>query len=330
MKKNIIKTSKYVSLFAAILLSGCATQMNTQQTGTAAPAPQNVFAMPAAGNDIVGQDYQIRASAGETFEQICQTYDIGAEELMNANPRLNPNRIYAGSKITIPAAYILPPANFRKGIVINTAEMRLYYFDKYNNAVTTFPVAVGREGWGTPLSNTYVYRKEAAPTWNVPKSIRDAYLEKTGTPHPLQIGPGPENPLGEYAIYLHLNGYLIHGTNAPNTIGRSVSSGCIRMFNPDVAKLFNLVSRGTPVSIIFYPTKAGWNNNQLYIESHPALHQPETGDAQNQATATQAIQAALAERAASNVDLSTVQNVAQKVVKQHTGMPTPVGISNNG
>lgn len=329
MKKNIIQNSRTIFLFAAVLLTGCATQMNTQ-LGSAPAVAQNVFPMPAAGNDIVGQDYQIRASSGETFTSICQTYDIGAQELMSANPHLNPNRIYAGSKITIPAEYILPPSNFRKGIVINTAEMRLYYFDKNNNTVMTFPVAVGREGWGTPLGNTYVYRKEAAPTWNVPKSIRDAYLEKTGTPHPLQIGPGPENPLGEYAIYLHLNGYLIHGTNAPNTIGRSVSSGCIRMFNFDVAKLFDAVNRGTPVSIISYPTKAGWKNGQLYVESHPVLHAPETGDAANQANAAQAIQAALAERASSASELPAIQTLAQKIVKQQTGLPTPIGMSNNG
>lgn len=320
MKKFSISKKLFfplLGLLTPLLLAGCST-MNASLNSTEVPVKQNVYPLPAAGNDIVGRVFKIKSGAGDTLDKIGETYDIGAEALRSANPHLR-NKLAEDTSVTIPAQYVLPPAQFRKGIVINIAAMRLYYFDKANNTVLTFPVAVGKQGWDTPLGQTYVYRKEVAPTWNVPKSIRDAYFEKTGLQHPRQIGPGPENPLGDYAIFLHLNGYLIHGNNAPNTIGRSVSSGCVRMFNQDVAKLYDYVGRGTPVSLIYYPNMAGWQDGKLYLASYKVLEQPDGGDPQNKATAKQAIEGALAERAGS-IDWHTVQ----KVMHAHTGIPTQI------
>lgn len=307
----------FLTLIFCLCLGGCASHFNSQEPFSETSVAQNVYAMPAAGNDIVGKAYKIKAQTGITFTKLAQKYDIGAQELMDANPGIKPTRIRVGSGITIPTEYILPPKRYRKGIVINLAERRLYYFDNNNDTVMTFPVAVGRQGWRTPLGSTYVYRKEDGPTWNVPKSIRDAYLEKNGEEHPRRIGPGPKNPLGNYAIYLHMDGYLIHGTNNPASIGRSVSSGCIRMYNSDVAELFNYVKRGTPVNIIYYPNKVGWRDGKLYLESHT----PQQYESAGEVTATEAIQDALKEHPG-EVDWRAVK----KVVQRHRGLPTEIGV----
>lgn len=316
MKK--IKSGCLVSTLLILLLGlgGCASQISGSGFGMS--GSQNVFPMPSADNDIVGHVYRIKVASGETLDSIAQRYDVGALELRAANPGVN--RLYEGQTLVIPSEYILPPEQFRKGIVINIAEMRLYYFNKNNNTVSTFPVAVGREGWSTPLTDTYVYRKEAAPTWHVPKSIRDAYFKQTGTPHPTTIAPGPDNPLGEYAIYLHLNGYLIHGTNNPPSIGRSVSSGCVRMYNADVAQLFQYVNRGTPVSIIYYPDKIGWLNGKLYVEAQQPLHSFQAGDSANQITLDQAVANALKQHPVT-VNWSKVH----AAIKQHRGIPVEIG-----
>lgn len=322
MKKYFV----LIILNSFLLLTGCSIPLGAQQNNASQmPMAQDVYAMPAAGNDIIGQVYKIKAKKGETLVTLAQTYDIGAQELIDANPWLHSGRVPAGKTVIIPAEFILPPTNFRKGIVINIAEMRLYYFN--NNSVMTFPIAVGREGWSTPLASTYVYRKGEAPTWHVPKSIRDDYFQKNGQEHPKEVAPGPDNPLGDYAIYLHMDGYLIHGNNAPETIGRRVSSGCIRMFNADVAKLYGYVHRGTPVHFIFYSNKAGWMNGQLYLESHLPLGQmPIDGNPANSATVNEAINTALQQQPGTTVDWRTVQ----KVLKRHSGIPTQIGVKTHG
>lgn len=320
----IIITSRKKIFFVLVLLlslGGCATQTNTEGSNIQEPIVRNTYPIPNKGNDVIGQSAQIRAKKGMTFDQLAQRYDIGAQELMDANPRIKPYAIPVGAKITIPTEYILPPEQDRKGIVINLAEMRLYYFDKNNNTVMTFPVAVGRDGWNTPLGKTYVYRKEEAPVWNVPKSIRDEYFKKTGLEHPLRIEAGSDNPLGDYAIYLHMDGYLIHGTNSPASIGRRVSSGCIRMFNGDVSELFKYVKRGTPVNILYDPNKVGWRDGKLYLEVHsvsPAKNENVSSD-----TVSEMISSALNGHSA-NIDWTAVK----KVINAHNGIPTQIGVEN--
>lgn len=225
------------------------------------------YPMPIDGGDIVGQDFTVKIGRGDTLIVISQKYGIGLQELLEANPKLDPNRLHVGQTLTIPTRFILPQAQYRDGIVINIAELRLYYFNK-NGTVMTYPVGLGKIDWRTPTTNTYVIRKEVDPTWHVPKSIQQYTFDDTGEILPDEVAPGPENPLGPRAMYLGLTGYLIHGNNNPNSIGQLVSSGCIRMHNEDVLELYNYIEKGTPVHIINHANKAGWDKGQLYLESH--------------------------------------------------------------
>ena len=134
----------------------------------------------------------------------------------------------------------------------------------------TFPVGIGRMDWSTPLGVTRVKIKIADPAWYPPASIRDEHTSD-GNPLPDKIAPGPDNPLGQYALQLALPGYLIHGTNRPYGVGMRVSHGCVRLYPEDISRLFDAVSVGTPVRIINQPYKAGWYHGVLYFEAHPPL-----------------------------------------------------------
>lgn len=225
-----------------------------------------VYDMPKPGNDIIGDYYVIEARSGETLVSIGENYDIGLHEMLEANPNVNPQHLRDGQKIVIPTAYILP--EFRQGIVINLAELRLYYFDNANNRVYTYPVGLGRKEWRTPTAEAKVSNKVTNPVWHVPESIRDFVFEQTGKVLPDAMPPGPENPLGKYALYLTLSGYLIHGTNQPWSVGKLISSGCIRLHNADMAELYPLAKIGDPVYIIHHPYKAGWKDGTLFLEAH--------------------------------------------------------------
>jgi len=142
--------------------------------------------------------------------------------------------------------------------------MRLYYFEEPGAAPESYPIAIGREGRNTPLGTTQVVRKTENPTWYPPASIR---AEKPELP-PV-VPPGPDNPLGAYALYLGWPAYLIHGTNKPWGIGRQASAGCIRMYPEDIERLFARVPVGTTVTVVNQPVKIAWIGDELFVEVHP-------------------------------------------------------------
>jgi L,D-transpeptidase ErfK/SrfK len=164
--------------------------------------------------------------------------------------------------------------------VLNVASKRLFYFPKTTKGATpvvhTFPISIGREGWATPVGKTRVTTKTKDPVWRVPASIRKEHAEN-GDPLPAVVPPGPDNPLGAYAMRLALPGdFLIHGTNKPAGTGMRVSHGCIRMNPEDIAWLFPQVAVGTTVQIVNQPVLVGHAGGQLYVEAHPGLEEDKT------------------------------------------------------
>jgi L,D-transpeptidase ErfK/SrfK len=156
--------------------------------------------------------------------------------------------------------------------------MRLYLFSAGD--VMSWPIGIGREGRITPLGATRAVRKARDPFWYPPNSVRQ---EKPWLP--ARVEPGPDNPLGDRAIYLGWPRYLIHGTNKPYGVGRRVSSGCIRMYPEDVQSLFELVEPGTSVLVVDQPVKLGWIDGVLFVEVHPTPAQQEQLEADGRFTA---------------------------------------------
>jgi L,D-transpeptidase ErfK/SrfK len=202
----------------------------------------------------------------EDLLEVARGDELGLIELMAANPGVDPWLPGRNTHLLLPTMHILPVGP-RKGIVINTAELRLYYYDA-EDGYFSFPLGVGRDGYLTPTGSTKIVRKKEKPSWYLtPSEIRD-HPEL-----PTVIPPGEDNPLGDYAMYLGWPAYLIHGTNTPWGIGRRTSRGCIRMYPEDIEWLFHKVPIGTHVTVVDQPMKLGWKDGELYIEVQPSTMQ---------------------------------------------------------
>ncbi|MCZ4292789.1 MULTISPECIES: L,D-transpeptidase family protein [Vibrio] len=230
------------------------------------------YDLPAKESSIVGRTQYHKVQEGDTLANIAKQYDVGFLSLMAANKGVDPFLPTIDYVLTIPTQIILPNVE-RQGIVINLAELRLYYFEPEINKVHIFPVGIGRIGRDTPEMETKISQKRPNPTWTPPASIRKEYLAK-GIELPAVVPAGPENPLGEYALRLAYGAgdYLIHGTNKDFGIGLRVSSGCIRMDPKDIEWLFSQVQLGEKVRVINEPIKVALEpDRSVFLEAHEPL-----------------------------------------------------------
>lgn len=217
------------------------------------------------GHTVIGSVETYRVKKDESLIEIARKFDLGYNELSEANPALDPFVPGTDASALIPRSWVLPDVEPQGGIVINISEMRLYYFFERGGAkgVKTFPIGIGDEGFDTPVGTFKVIQKIVNPVWHVPASIRKERPEL-----PRAVPPGPNNPLGSHALRLSLGDVLIHGTNRPFAVGRRVTHGCIRLYPEDIPKLFHMVPNGMKVVIVRQPVKAGTRDNKIYIEVH--------------------------------------------------------------
>lgn len=221
---------------------------------------------PVLNGDILGEISEYYTWTPDTLLDIARGEELGLINLMSANPGVDPWLPGKGTHLILPTAHILPDAP-RRGVVINVAELRLYLF-KSDGEVWSFPIGVGREGFSTPLGQSKVVRKKEAPTW-YPTAAKRAEDPEV----PAVVPPGPDNPMGEFALYLGWPTYAVHGTNQPWAVGRRVTRGCIRLYPEDIAWVFEQVPVGTPVSVVDQPIKLGRRAGEIYVEVHPSLKQ---------------------------------------------------------
>jgi L,D-transpeptidase ErfK/SrfK len=300
-----------------VLLSGLAA--GTQAHGS-------VFPIPTDGSSVVGADSSVRTVYEDTLPDLAHRFSLGYYEIIRANPGVDVWIPGADKDILLPGRRILPPGP-REGIVVNLPEHRLYYYPKPNGrdkpVVITYPVSIGKMDWRTPLGETRVIAKIKHPPWYPPESVRKEH-EENGDPLPRMVPPGPDNPLGDYAMRLAAgNGtYLIHGTNNPTAVGMAVTHGCIRMYPEDVAAVFATVPVGTTVRLINEPVKVAWVGGQLYIEAHPPVDEEGQTEEPDLKLLSKMLNHALGNNhAAINWQLARDTLVAAK------GMPTLVGIA---
>ncbi len=259
MKLILACFSLAVAALAALLVPGTVTAAS--------------FVLPPPDIDVVGTTGTVRAREEDTLLDIAREHGLGYEDIVRANPDTDPWLPGEGTEVLLPTRFILPPGP-RKGIVLNLPELRLYYYRPAKSGevpmVETHPVSIGRMDWATPLGQTKIVTKVRNPAWYPPESIRKEHAED-GDILPRVVPPGPDNPLGGFAMRLSIPGYLIHSTNRPSGVGMRVTHGCIRMYPENIEALFEIVPVGTPVRIINEPYKVGWGVDSLYLEAHPPL-----------------------------------------------------------
>jgi L,D-transpeptidase ErfK/SrfK len=277
----VVVSTLGLSLLAGCSLFGDRPGWGGKKDGDAVPAapaipepvPTHKFEITPT-TDIVGVVQKTNATKEDTLTDIARRFNIGYEEIVRANPGVDPWLPGEGKEIVIPTQYILPNAP-REGIVINAAAMRLFYYPKVKKGepqfVHTYPIGIGKVGWNTPEGATKIVRRQKDPIWRPTPSIIREHLRERGEKLDAVVKAGPDNPLGRHAMYLGWPTYLIHGTNKPAGVGLRSSHGCIRLYPEDIATLFDLAPNGTSVQVVNQPYVFGWHDGALHIQAFDVL-----------------------------------------------------------
>ena len=279
--------------------------------------PRHPLEAPPPSPDLVGRLAFHEARAEDTLVDLAPALGVGYVELVAANLGVDPWLPKAGTRLAVPSVRVLPSPP-RAGIVVNLGDLRLYYFEP-GQPPRSMPIGIAKDGFETPLGVTQVTAKREKPTWIPGASARaDGY--------PARVEPGPDNPLGDYALYLGWPGILIHGTNDPRGVGRHSSRGCIRLYPKHIAWLYSRVQPGTQVRVVNEPVKLGWVGGQLLLEVNPDAEQSLNLDETAKLSPTRApadlreLVTRAAGKQASRLDWPRIERAALR----RSGVPTPI------
>ena len=287
------------------------------------------YSWPENPNDNIITEYPdgiavTQSPEEETLLDVARRFNLGQAEVVRLNPDIDRWHVKKNEIVSLPNRRILPDSP-HNGITLNIAEYRMYYYPPAQpgmpRVIKSYAHGIGRQDWQTPLGLTKVAKKVKDPSWHPPESIRREHAAM-GDPLPAVVPPGPNNPLGAYALHLALPGeYRIHGTDIDKIfgIGMQITHGCVRMYPEDIEELYNMVPVGTPVYIVKQQIKVGWLNNKLYVEVHPDLENEETTLEERMAQAM-----TLMEKA-NNMEMPAFdQQALTDVLKAQDGVPAPV------
>ncbi len=248
---------------------------STEKPAAIAPKPELPLAtathrfIVAPDQDVVGHLQVTIARHEDTLADIARRFNVGYEEIIRANPGVDPWLPGEGTPVVLPTEFVLPDAP-REGLVLNLAAMRLYYYPKREKdapiEVITHPIGIGKVGWVTPEGSTKVVARIKDPVWIPPVSVRQEHA-KDGDILPDKVPPGPDNPLGRHMFRLGWPSYLVHGTNKPPGVGMRSSHGCIRLYPEDIEALYDSMPIGTRVTVVNQPYLLGWRGDQLLTQA---------------------------------------------------------------
>ena len=235
-----------------------------------AASPYNIR-LPASSSGVdsqavtvVGAPQRFVIKKGDHLLDLARDFGLGYNNLGVLYRQWDPFMPPKGAEIIVPTLWIVP-AHPPAAIVVNTGEMRLYYYVKNNSQVYTFPIGMGVLDFKTPSGKFKVVEKKTNPAWHIPKSLQAKYG--------MSVMPaGPDNPLGDYKLTLSWGDYGIHGTHMPWGVGRLVSHGCTRMYPEHIKALFPLVPVGTSVEYIYEPAKVGYLNGRIFLSVHEDVY----------------------------------------------------------
>jgi len=279
---NLPSAARLTAALLALGLGGCQLMQRQHQEPPPAPppppaihdpVPTHLFTIGSADDEVVGELQVTKVMGEDTLPDIARRFNLGYEEISRANPGVDPWVPGEGREIVLPTQFVLPAAP-REGLVINLAQLRVFYFPKVKDGeqqtVITHPIGIGKVGWQTPEGTTKVTGKRTNPTWFPPASVRKEHRE-AGDPLPSKVPPGPDNPLGAHMMTLGWPSYLIHGTNKPYGVGLRSSHGCIRFYPEDIAELYDKIPVGTKVTVVNQPFVFGWHDGALYVQAFPVM-----------------------------------------------------------
>jgi L,D-transpeptidase ErfK/SrfK len=273
--------SRVAIIAALVTLSGCSIFQPRHEAPPPPPEPPKPqYAEPLATHTfpydpkttaVVGTLQATIAREEDTLSDIARRFNLGYDEVVNANPGVDPWLPREGTRIVLPTQFILPEAP-HDGVVVNLAALRLFYFPKpakgEQRVVVTMPIGIGMVGWATPEGATKIVSKRKDPVWTPPESVRKEHAAE-GDILPARVPAGPDNPLGAFAMNLGWPSYLMHGTNKPAGVGMRASHGCIRLYPEDIATLFPQLPVGTKVTVVNQPLLFKAQDGQFYVQSYP-------------------------------------------------------------
>lgn len=217
---------------------------------------------------LTGRVFTYTVVRGDTLGLLSARFGVPPATLASLNQRLTSATLKPGEVLTIDNRHIarVDPA---ATLTLSLAQRML--FVREDDFVRGYPVAVGRSGWQTPTGVFTIVEKETNPTWDVPESIQEEMRQK-GEPVLTHVPPGPDNPLGAFFLRLSFSGVGLHGTNAPSSIYRFTTHGCVRLSPGDIADLYARVQTGTTGMSIYEPVLMTITGTRVWLEVHPDVY----------------------------------------------------------
>jgi len=274
----------------------------------------------SAAGMIIGNDMVYTIRKGDTLELVGARTGVYWWQIAKDNNIDTKKHLKIGHELKINTRKIVP-ITIDNGIIINIPDRTLYSF-RNSQLVLSFPVGMGlltsktTTSWKTPIGKFTVIAKMKDPTWYVPPSIQEE-MALEGKKVITSVPPGPDNPLGRYAIKTTLPGILIHETLKPTSVNQYRSHGCIRVLPENMEKLFEEVEPNTPGELLYEPVKAAVSDKgQVFLEVHKDFY----GRIKNLTKETRM----LLEKTgvANKVDWQKVE----KILKERTGIPQDVSL----
>ena len=235
-----------------------------------------IISNEATSTKLVGGTGYYNVISGDTIRLVAAKLGVTRQHLLKLNELDPKSFLKIGQKLAYNNRKIVPQ-RMREGIIVNIPDRTLYFF-RQGTLVKSLPVALGvstkneKYVWQTPTGKFKITAKQKDPTWYVPPSIQ-LEMEERGKEVITSVPPGPENPLGKFAIKTSIPGILIHSTTKPWSIYSFASHGCIRVYPDHMENLFNEVKINTQGEIIYKPVKlAVTKSGKIFLEVHPDIY----------------------------------------------------------
>jgi L,D-transpeptidase ErfK/SrfK len=230
----------------------------------------------SAADMIIGGETDYYVIKGDSIELISAKLGVDKRSIIKNNNIDIKKLLQIGQKLRINTRKIVPKI-INDGIIVNIPDRMLYFF-KHSKLETAFPVGLGMPSWRgmtrwrTPEDKFKVINKRKNPTWRVPESLQWK-MTMEGKPVKTIVPPGPDNPLGRFAIDTTIPGVVIHETIWPTSVYQFRSHGCIRIMSENMEKFFKNVEINTPGEIIYKLVKiAVSDEGRVFLEVHKDIY----------------------------------------------------------